>query len=98
PDAIRAAGLLDKDPGEVIRLQPGESSNLALGLVYIDFRLQELFLHEWDILLPVGRGDKAVGLQVAAQPDLHDRLDVAGLKFPDQVPHLLCGSASAAIG
>ena len=76
PTAHRWPSFCNENPLNVVLRQTDEAVDLPGGFVLVDIelRLREHIAHRLKMVCPKARRNKWMGVEVAVQPDLHDRV------------------------
>ena len=75
-NALGTRSFCNENPLNVVLRQTDEAVDLpgVLAFVNIEFRLREHIAHHLKMVCPKARQNKWMGVEVAVQPDLHDRV------------------------
>ena len=82
-NALGTRSFCNENPLNVVLRQTDEAVDLpgVLVLVDIELRLREQITHHFEMLRPKACRNKRMGVQIAVQPDLHDRVQILSFKF-----------------
>ena len=67
------AGAADEETGQVVPRHAGKTRDVSAGFVNGQLRLGEQAGHQSGVPVPMVWRDKGVGLQIAGQPEVHQR-------------------------
>ena len=75
-NALGTRSFCNENPLDVVLRQTDEAVDLPGGFVLVDIelRLREHIAHRLKMVCPKARRNKWMGVEVAVQPDLHDRV------------------------
>lgn len=89
-----AAGAADEETGQVVPRHAGKTRDVSAGFVNGQLRLGEQAGHQGGVPVPMVWRDKGVGLQIAGQPEVHQRGQVVRAEGSDHGDSFLWGRAA----